>query len=77
MYQALGRGVVKKAGGAFEVKVEILDDRTGQRVRFQSYTVSSMTELRQAVQTDLKALAASEQDAALNAAVVDVLLGSI
>lgn len=79
-YQAIGRGVVRNANNTISVKVEIIDDRTGQSVRFQDYTlpqVGFVAALRAAVRGDLQALVAAETDAALNAVVVNVQLGSI
>lgn len=80
MYQATGRSVVKNADATITVKVEITDDRTGKTVRFQTYTIAAAgfaVALRAAIATDLKALVAAETDAALNAAIVNVSLGSI
>lgn len=80
MYQALGRTVVKNANGTISVKVEIVDDRTGQTAGFRDYTLPQIgfsASLRAAVKTDLQALVAAETDAALSAAIVNVQLGSI
>lgn len=80
MYQALGRTVVKKPNGEIAVKVEILDDRTGQSAGFRDYSIPQVgfsASLRAAVQADLQALVAAETDAALSAAIVNVQLGSI
>lgn len=77
MYQALGRSVRRNPDNTFTVRVEIIDDRISKSVRFQSYTVSTMQELRAAVTVDLQALRASEQDAALNAAVVDIVIAQL
>jgi len=77
MFQALGRGVVKNADNTFTVKVEFLDDRTQKQVRVQAFTVQTVPALRAAVQAELVALKAAEQDAALNAAIVGVVLGEI
>lgn len=77
MYQAIGRAVVKLPNGKFTVKVEIVDDRMGRTVRFESYTVASMSALQAAIALDLNALSSAETDATLSAAVVGVVLGSL
>lgn len=79
-YQAIGRKVNKNADTTITVKVEILDDRTGNRVRFQDYTLPAAgfaAALRAAILVDLKALVTAESDATLNAAIVNVQLGAI
>lgn len=79
-YSAIGRKVNKNADTTITVKVEILDDRTGNSVRFQDYTLPAAgfaAALRAAIVADLKALVAAESDATLNAAIVNVQLGSI
>lgn len=80
MYQALGRAAHRNADNTITVKVEIVDDRTGDTVRFQDYTLPSAgfkVALLQAVRADLQQLVANETDAALNAAIVNVQLGSV
>lgn len=80
MYQAIGRKVNKNGDGSITVKVEILDDRTGASVRFQDYTLAAAgfaQALRAAVNADLRTLVAAETDATLNAAIVNVQLGSV
>lgn len=80
MYQALGRSVVRNGNGTITVKVEIIDDRTANSVRFQEYVLPAAgfaVALRAAVHADLQTLVANETDAALNAAVVNVQLGTV
>lgn len=80
MYQAIGRTVIKNADTTITVNVEIIDDRTAARVRFQKYTLPAQgfaAALKAAITVDLKALVAAESDATLNAAIVGVQLGSI
>lgn len=80
MYQALGRAVVRNADTTITVKVEVVDDRTGNSVGFRTYTlptVGFVLALRAAIKADLRAVVAAETDATLNAAVVNVQLGSI
>lgn len=79
-YQALGRAVFRNANNTITVKVEIIDDRTAESVRFQDYVLPAAgfaVALRAAVRADLQALVAAETDATLNAAIVNVQLGSI
>ena len=80
MYQALGRGVMRNPDNTISVKIEIVNDRTGETVRFQDYTLPAVgfaLALRGAIKADLQALVAAETDATLNAAIVNVQLGSI
>lgn len=77
MFQALGRAVTRNPDNTFTVRVEITDDRTGTSVGFRSYTVATKAALMQLILTDLQALKAAENDAALNAAIVGQLLGQI
>lgn len=80
MYQAIGRAVRRNADNTFTVKVEILDDRESgaeKTAGVREWKVSTMTELRQKVKTELETLKAAEQDATLNAAVVGIVLGEI
>lgn len=77
MYQALGRRVIKNRDGSFTVHVEIVDDRTNTTVRFQDYTARTQDALAVLVRADLDALVASEQDAALSAAFVNVLIAQL
>lgn len=79
-YLALGRTVFRNANTTITVKIEIVDDRTGNSVRFQEYNLPAAgfaAALRAAVKADLQALVAAESDATLNAAIVNVQLGSI
>lgn len=77
MFQAIGRAATRNPDNTFTVRVELIDDRTNVTVRLQSYTVASKVDLLAAVAADLKALRAAENDAALNAAIVDQLLGQL
>jgi hypothetical protein len=78
MFQAIGRSAARNPDNTFNVKVELMDDRTGTSVGFRTYSnVASKAALQAAVLTDLQALRAAETDAALNAAIVGQLLGQI
>lgn len=74
-YQAIGRGV-KRTDKGLEVKVEIMNDQTGKTLRFQTYEGASLVEVTTAVKADLDQLVTNEEDAALSAAVVGVLLAT-
>ncbi len=80
MYQAMGRAVRRNLDNTLTVKVDILDTRrpeASRLVRTQEYKVAGLSALAAAIRTDLLALQAGEQDAALNAAVVGVILGEV
>lgn len=77
MFQALGRTATRNPDNTFTVRVEIIDDRTDTLVGFRTYTVASKQALMQAILSDLQALKAAENDAALNAAIVGQLLAQI
>jgi hypothetical protein len=77
MFQALGRTATRNPDNTFTVRVEIIDDRTDTSVGFRTYTVPSKPVLMTAILTDLQALKAAENDAALNAAIVGQLLAQI
>lgn len=77
MFQAIGRAATRNPDNTFTVRVELIDDRTGGTVRLQSYTVGTKQALLAAILADLQALRAAENDAALNASIVDQLLGQI
>lgn len=77
MFQAIGRAAQRNPDGSFTVKVEIVDDRTNKTVRFDTHTVATLTALGEVVTRDLAKLAASEDDAALNMAIVGQVVGSI
>lgn len=74
-YQAVGRGVRKTSTG-LEVKVELQHAETAQTVRFQVYEGPSLEAIQQKVKADLDLLVTGENDAALSAAVVGVLLAT-
>lgn len=77
MYSVYGRGVTKHADGSVTVKAEFVDDRTSRTVRIADYTGPTVNDIRWQITQALQSLVTSGTDAALEAAVVGQLLGSI
>ena len=75
-YQGIGRGARRVAGNGIEVKVEIQDSVTTRIVEFRTYVGHTLDDITKQVQKDIDQMATAEQDQALSAAVVGVLLAA-
>lgn len=77
MYSAYGRAVIRHADGSLTIKVEFVNDQTTRTVRITDYTGLTVNDVRWQITQALQDLITSDTDAALQAAVVGQLLGSI
>lgn len=77
MFKAVGVGA-RKDGAKYAVKVDYFDDRAtpNRKVNTLTHTVSTMAELRSAVDAQLAALKAADLIGSLHAQVASVILGS-
>ena len=76
MFTARGVGA-KRNDTSVTVRADVTDDRTGKVVQTVEVTGTNVADVKRQLDTQLQQLAAAEQDAALNTAVVGRVLSQV